>query len=107
MGSAAAAPMSAILEIRNLSYAIGGREVVRNVALDVGGGEPVVLLGRSASGKTTLLKTVNELIQADSGEIRFEGKPFPEWDAIALRRRMGYVIQDAGLFPHWTVEANV
>lgn len=96
-----------ILEIRELSYAIGGRPVLRGVSLEVGQGETVVLLGRSGSGKTTLLKAANGLVAPDGGEIRFEGKPAREWDPIRLRRRIGYVIQEAGLFPHWTVEANV
>jgi osmoprotectant transport system ATP-binding protein len=98
---------SAILEIRNLSCALGGRPILRNISLDVAEGETVVLLGRSGSGKTTLLKSVNGLVPASTGEIRFEGRPVSEWDPVAMRRRMGYVIQDAGLFPHWTVEANV
>jgi osmoprotectant transport system ATP-binding protein len=96
-----------VLEIRNISYAIGGRAVLRDVSLSVGESETVVLLGRSGSGKTTLLKAVNGLVRPDAGEIRFEGKPYTDWDPIRLRRRMGYVIQDAGLFPHWTVEANI
>src|SRR5690242_10839432 len=96
-----------VLEIRNLSYAIGGRPVLRDVSLTVAEGESIVLLGRSGSGKTTLLKTVNGLVRPDSGEIRFAGKSAAEWNPFALRRRMGYVIQDAGLFPHWTVEANI
>jgi osmoprotectant transport system ATP-binding protein len=96
-----------ILEICNVSYAIGGRAILRDISLTVHEGETVVLLGRSGSGKTTLLKTVNGLVQPTSGEIRFEGKPSTEWDPIRLRRRMGYVIQDAGLFPHWTVAANI
>ena len=98
---------SPLLEIRNVWYAIGGRPILRDVSLNVGEGETVVLLGRSGSGKTTLLKAVNGLVQPTSGEIRFEGKSSAEWDPIRLRRRMGYVIQDAGLFPHWTVGANV
>lgn len=81
--------------------------MLRDVNLSLAEGETLVLLGRSGSGKTTLLKTVNGLVEAGAGEIRFQGKPASEWDAIALRRRMGYVIQDGGLFPHWTVEANV
>ena len=97
----------ALLEIRNLSCSIGGRAILRDISLDVGEGETVVLLGRSGSGKTTLLKTVNGLIAPTSGAIRFAGRPAAEWDPIDLRRRMGYVIQDGGLFPHWTVEANV
>jgi osmoprotectant transport system ATP-binding protein len=95
------------LEIRNLSYAVDGRAVLRGVSLEVGAGETVVLLGRSGSGKTTLLKAINGLIAPGGGEVRFEGRPATEWDPIRLRRRMGYVIQDAGLFPHWTVERNI
>jgi len=95
------------LEIRHLSYSINGRAILRDISLSVAEGETVVLLGRSGSGKTTLLKTVNGLASPTAGEIRFQGKPAAEWDPIRLRRSMGYVIQDAGLFPHWTVEANV
>jgi osmoprotectant transport system ATP-binding protein len=97
----------ALLEIRNLCCSIGGRAILREISLDVGEGETVVLLGRSGSGKTTLLKAVNGLIPPSAGEIRFEGRPAAEWDPILMRRRMGYVIQDSGLFPHWTVAANV
>ncbi len=96
-----------ILEIRNVSCVFSGRPILRDINLTVAEGETVVLLGRSGSGKTTLLKTVNGLMPTTSGEIRFEGKASTEWDLIRLRRRMGYVIQDAGLFPHWTVSANV
>jgi osmoprotectant transport system ATP-binding protein len=96
-----------ILEIHRLCYDVAGRTVLRDVSLTVAGGETVVLLGRSGSGKTTLLKAVNGLVQPASGEIRFQGKPAAAWDPIRLRRQMGYVIQEAGLFPHWTVEANV
>ena len=96
-----------ILEIRDLSCAIAGRTVLRQISLTVAEGEIVVLLGRSGSGKTTLLKTVNGLISPNSGEILFQGQPVAAQDPIHLRRRMGYVIQDGGLFPHWTVEANI
>ena len=99
--------MAALLEIRDLSCALSGCTVLRHIDLDVEEGETVVLLGRSGSGKTTLLKTVNGLVPLVSGEIRFEGRALPQWDCVAMRRRMGYVIQDAGLFPHWTVEANI
>ena len=107
MEEIAGARVSTVLEIRNVSYAIGGRPILRNVSLSVNEGETVALLGRSGSGKTTLLKTVNRLIRSTGGEIHFQGKPIEEWDPIRLRRRMGYVIQDGGLFPHWTVEANI
>ena len=100
-------PDRPILDIRNVSCEIGGRVILRGIDLEVAPGETVVLLGRSGSGKTTLLKTVNGLVPVSSGEIRFEGRSAADWDPIQLRRRMGYVIQDSGLFPHWTVEANV
>ncbi len=91
-----------LLEIRGVSYG-----VLREVSLDVDQGETLVLLGRSGCGKTTLLKAVIGLVRPTSGEIRLEGRPAAEWDPVRLRRRMGYVIQEGGLFPHWTVEANV
>jgi osmoprotectant transport system ATP-binding protein len=96
-----------VLEIRGLSYRIGERWILRGISLEAREGETVVLLGRSGCGKTTLLKCVNGLVAPAAGEIRFQGQPVSEWDLIRLRRRIGYVIQDAGLFPHWTVAANV
>jgi osmoprotectant transport system ATP-binding protein len=99
--------MAALLDIRNVSCAIGGRTILRDVSVTVGEGETVVLLGRSGSGKTTLLKLVNGLVRPDAGEIWFEKKRASEQDPILLRRRMGYVIQESGLFPHWTVEGNI
>jgi len=96
-----------VLEIRNLSCRIGERWILNGIDLEVRQGEAVVLLGRSGCGKTTLLKCVNGLVEPAGGEIRFQGKPSAEWDPIQLRRRMGYVIQEGGLFPHWTVSANV
>jgi osmoprotectant transport system ATP-binding protein len=96
-----------VLEIRNLSCRIGERWILRDINLEVRQGEAVVLLGRSGCGKTTLLKCVNGLIEPAGGEIRFQGRPSAEWDPIRLRRQMGYVIQESGLFPHWTVSANV
>ncbi|HEV3334536.1 MAG TPA: ATP-binding cassette domain-containing protein [Bryobacteraceae bacterium] len=101
------ADSAVVLEIRNLSCRIGERWILRDINLEVRQGEAVVLLGRSGCGKTTLLKCVNGLIEPAGGEIRFQGKPASEWDPIQLRRRMGYVIQEGGLFPHWTVSANV
>ena len=96
-----------VLEIRDLSCRIGGRWVLRGISLEVRQGETLVLLGRSGCGKTTLLKCVNGLIAPAGGEVRFQGKPATDWDPIRLRRQMGYVIQEAGLFPHWTVNDNV
>jgi osmoprotectant transport system ATP-binding protein len=99
--------MAALVEFRSLWYAVGGREILRGVELSIEEGETLVVLGRSGSGKTTLLKTVNRLVEPTSGEVRFQGKPVPAWDAVQLRRRIGYVIQDGGLFPHVTVGQNV
>jgi osmoprotectant transport system ATP-binding protein len=65
------------------------------------------LLGQSGCGKTTTLKLINRLLLPTSGEVRVEGKPTTEWDPIRLRRRTGYVIQEGGLFPHFTVARNV
>jgi osmoprotectant transport system ATP-binding protein len=96
-----------VLEFRDVSYEIDGRPILRNITFSVAEGETVVLLGRSGSGKTTLLKTVNRLIEPTSGSVVFQGKPVRDWDLIRLRRSIGYVIQDAGLFPHRTVEQNV
>ena len=99
--------MAAILELREISCTLGGRRVLRGVALSVEAGETVMLLGRSGSGKTTLLKAVNGLDPARFGRDPLRRLARRQQDAIRLRRRMGYVIQDAGLFPHWTVEANI
>ena len=65
------------------------------------------MLGESGCGKTTTLKLVNRLLAPTSGQVLVEGKPTSDWDPIRLRRRTGYVIQEAGLFPHFTVERNV
>jgi osmoprotectant transport system ATP-binding protein len=99
--------MDGILEIRGLSCRLGGREVLRHIDLTVQPGETVALLGRSGSGKTTLLRCVNGLAPTTAGQVRFQGRAVGEWDRIGMRRQMGYVIQEGGLFPHWTVAANV
>jgi osmoprotectant transport system ATP-binding protein len=77
------------------------------VNLSVNRGETLVLLGRSGSGKTTALKLINRLLEPTAGTVQVEGRSTLEWDAIALRRHIGYVIQEVGLFPHFTVERNV
>jgi len=95
------------VELRNVGYSLDNRQIVGGVNFRVAHGETLVLLGRSGAGKTTTLKLINRLLQPSSGEIFIEGRPQLEWDPIRLRRRIGYVIQDVGLFPHWTVEQNV
>jgi osmoprotectant transport system ATP-binding protein len=84
-----------------------GKSILSDLSFDVRRGETLVLLGRSGSGKTTTLKLINRLLEPASGEIRVEGKSTRVWDAIALRRHLGYVIQEIGLFPHFTVERNI
>jgi osmoprotectant transport system ATP-binding protein len=99
--------MASIVEFRNAAYAINGRALVEEVSLKVESGETIVLLGRSGSGKTTTLKLINRLLEPTSGEVRVEDKRTTDWDPIRLRRHIGYVIQDIGLFPHFTVARNV
>jgi osmoprotectant transport system ATP-binding protein len=96
-----------ILQFRNVSYQIDGRKILRDINLSVHAGETLVLLGRSGSGKTTLLKTVNRLVEPSSGEILLNGTPISQLEPVPLRRGIGYVIQDGGLFPHRTVEQNI
>ena len=98
---------SAAIEFRNVSYRVAGTQVIAGFNLEVQRGETLVLLGRSGSGKTTALKLVNRLISPSSGEVRVNGAPNTDVDVIRLRRGIGYVIQDAGLFPHFTVERNI
>jgi oligopeptide/dipeptide ABC transporter ATP-binding protein len=99
--------MSAMVEFRDVSYRIGAKEIISHFNLGVEAGETLVLLGRSGSGKTTALKMVNGLVQPTLGTVLVEGKPTTEWDLVRLRRRIGYAIQDVGLFPHFTVARNI
>jgi osmoprotectant transport system ATP-binding protein len=84
-----------------------GKQLLNAINFSVHSGETLMLVGRSGSGKTTSLKLINRLLTATSGQIRVEGKPVMQWDATALRRRIGYAIQEVGLFPHYTVFQNV
>jgi osmoprotectant transport system ATP-binding protein len=84
-----------------------GHQALRGVDFDVAPGECVVLLGTSGSGKTTLLKTVNRLIEPTAGTVLVRGRETTSWDPIALRRSIGYVIQNVGLMPHMTILDNV
>jgi osmoprotectant transport system ATP-binding protein len=96
------------IELRDVDYREEtGRLLISGLNLKVAHGETLVLLGRSGAGKTTALKLINRLLEPSSGEIFIQGRNQTEWDPISLRRRIGYVIQDVGLFPHWTVEQNV
>jgi osmoprotectant transport system ATP-binding protein len=99
--------MAALVEFRKVTYQAGGREILRGIDLCIEEHETVVLLGRSGSGKTTLLRMVNRLLEPSSGEVLFGGQRIADQDRIQLRRRIGYVIQEGGLFPHVTVAENV
>jgi osmoprotectant transport system ATP-binding protein len=99
--------VSPLVSFRRVSARVGQKEILNNLSFDVEAGETLVLLGRSGSGKTTALKMVNALLLPSAGEVLIEDTPTTSWDPIRLRRRIGYVIQDAGLFPHFTVAANV
>jgi len=95
------------IEFRDVSYRLNGAGILVDLNLEIRRGETLVLLGRSGSGKTTTLKLINQLLTPSSGEIWVEGRPLRDWDVIRLRRSMGYVIQEVGLFPHFTIERNI
>ena len=96
------------VEFRDVSYRLAGRTpILDHVSLTVGAGETLALVGASGAGKTTILKLVNRLLLPDSGDVRVQGRDTREWDPIHLRRSVGYVIQDVGLFPHLTVADNI
>ena len=96
------------IEFRGVGFALpNGRTLLADLNLAIGRGETLVLLGRSGSGKTTTMKLINRLLDPTSGEVLVEGKPTLAWDPIRLRRRIGYVIQEIGLFPHLTVAQNI
>jgi osmoprotectant transport system ATP-binding protein len=94
---------------RNLSGASGDStfDIVSGVSMEIHAGETLVLLGRSGSGKTTLLKLVNRLLTPQKGAVIVQDRATSDWDPIALRRGIGYVIQEGGLFPHFTVAQNI
>ena len=96
-----------VIEFRHVHYSLSNRELLNDVSFSVARGETLVLRGRSGAGKTTALKMINRLLVPSAGEVLVEGKLTTEWDPIALRRKIGYVIQDIGLFPHYTVSQNI
>lgn len=95
------------VEFRQVTYYAHHRPLVSDLNFDVRRGEILVLLGRSGCGKTTTLKLINRLLTPTEGQVHVDGVPTVQWDPIKLRRRIGYVIQEVGLFPHLTVERNV
>ncbi|MEO0970702.1 MAG: ATP-binding cassette domain-containing protein [Cyanobacteria bacterium J06639_18] len=95
------------VEFRNVTLVKGNRPLVSDLNFSINQGEALILLGRSGSGKTTTMKLINHLYMPTEGEVLFNDIPTTEWNEIKLRRQIGYVIQETGLFPHFTVEKNV
>src|SRR5512144_1839765 len=101
-------PSDNAIEFIHVSYRLADdRELLSDLELSIRTVEILMLLGLSGSGKTTTLKLINRLLVPAAGEVRVEDVPTTQWDPIKLRRRIGYAIQDVGLFPHYTVEKNV
>lgn len=98
---------SATLEFYQVYYSIGDTHVLDNLNFRILPGRTLVLLGRSGSGKTTALKMLNGLLFPTSGSVWVEHKATTDWDLIELRRSIGYVIQEVGLFPHFTIAENI
>lgn len=96
-----------LIELEAVEKRYGGQAALAGVSLAVGRGEFVALVGPSGSGKTTLLKTINRLVRPDAGRVRIEGRDAADEPAPQLRRRIGYVFQEVGLFPHLTVAENI
>jgi osmoprotectant transport system ATP-binding protein len=96
-----------IIEFRSVDYTVGGTRVLDRLEFQVFRGEVLVLLGESGCGKTTTLKLINRLIDPSEGTVLVNGRATTEQDQIELRRSIGYVIQDGGLFPHYSVGENV
>ena len=104
-----AAANQQLVQFHNVSFALpdNNSPIISELNFSVARGETLVLLGESGCGKTTTLKLVNRLLVPTGGEVVVEGKGTTEWDPISLRRRIGYVIQEGGLFPHFTIAQNV
>jgi osmoprotectant transport system ATP-binding protein len=118
MNAKASAIPTTTIQFQDVTYGFQGRRpdssssvldrvIIGEICLQISHGETVVLLGRSGSGKTTLLRLINRLLLPTSGTVLVQGRATSGWDVIRLRRSIGYVIQDAGLFPHFTVAQNI
>jgi osmoprotectant transport system ATP-binding protein len=103
-GSREPSPVVSLVGVR---FGYGSRIILDDLDLAVGRGESLALVGRSGAGKSTVLKLINRLLLPWTGSVVVEGRDTRQWDPIRLRRRIGYVLQEIGLFPHLTVEDNV
>ena len=100
-------PSTDVVSLVGVCFSYGTHVVLDELDLAVGAGESVALVGRSGAGKSTVLKLINRLQLPNAGSVIVEGRDTRQWDPISLRRRIGYVLQEIGLFPHLTVEENV
>lgn len=96
-----------IIEFCQVCYQLNQRQLISDLSFTIFSGETLVLLGRSGCGKTTTLRLINGLLMPTQGEVRVKGRSTKAWNAIELRRQIGYVIQEVGLFPHFTVAQNI
>ncbi|OLP15971.1 ABC transporter ATP-binding protein [Leptolyngbya sp. 'hensonii'] len=95
------------VQFSEVTFRLRHRTLLSKLSLQIPQGETLVLLGRSGCGKTTTLKLINRLLLPTQGEVHVEGLPTLQWNPIQLRRKIGYVIQEVGLFPHFTVARNI
>ncbi|HKJ72492.1 MAG TPA: ATP-binding cassette domain-containing protein, partial [Alphaproteobacteria bacterium] len=98
---------TAAITLENVTVRFGELTALDDVSVDIAPGKTTVLIGPSGCGKSTLLKTIIRLVTPDEGTVQFDGAVMDERAAILMRRRMGYVIQDGGLFPHLTARGNI
>jgi osmoprotectant transport system ATP-binding protein len=96
-----------VIQFERVHFRHGPRTVLRNVTFTVDRHETVALVGRSGAGKSTVLKLINRMLEPAEGAVRVDGRDTRVWDSTTLRRHIGYVLQDVGLFPHMTVRRNV
>ena len=96
-----------IISLTDITASYGSKGVLEHFSLDIGQGEFVMLIGTSGCGKTTALKLMNGLLKPDAGRVVVNGKDLADTDLTALRRKLGYVVQETGLFPHLTIEKNI
>ncbi len=96
-----------IIEFKNVSKSYSDKLIIKDLSLQIAKGEFITIVGTSGNGKTTLLKMINSLEKKTSGKINILGKQIEEWNESELRKKIGYVVQSIGLFPHLTIEENI